>query len=61
MLFALWLIWVSGTTSGAAQVGAFNSLDTCKMAASKAALVGAAESAPKYSFLCVQTRSAAGP
>ena len=29
MLFALWLIWISGTESGAAQVGAFNTLEAC--------------------------------
>jgi hypothetical protein len=57
MLFALWLIWVSGTESGAAQVGAFNSIEACKMAATNAEHIGATDSAPKYSFLCIQTRS----
>jgi hypothetical protein len=61
MLFALWLLWVSGETSGAAQIGAFNSIEACKMAATNAVLVGPADSAPKYSFLCVQTRGEIKP
>jgi hypothetical protein len=58
MLFALWLIWISGTESGAAQVGAFNTLEACKKAATGAVHIGAEGSAPTYSFLCIQTRSA---
>jgi hypothetical protein len=57
MLFALWLIWISGTESGAAQVGAFNTLEACKKAAAGAVHIGAEGSAPNYSFLCIQTRS----
>jgi len=57
MLFALWLVWVSGMESGAAQVGGFNSLEACKMAAANAVHIGEADSAPKYSFLCIQTRA----
>jgi hypothetical protein len=59
MLFALWLIWVSNETSGAAQVGAFNSLEACRTAATNAVHIGPADNVPKYSFLCVQTRSGA--
>ena len=57
MLFALWLIRISGTESGAAQVGAFNTLEACKKAATGAVHIGAEGSAPNYSFLCIQTRS----
>jgi hypothetical protein len=57
MLFALWLIWISGTESGAAQVGAFNTLEACKKAAAGAVHIGAEGSAPNYSFLCIETRS----
>jgi hypothetical protein len=57
MLFALWLIWISGTESGAAQVGGFNTLEACKKAATDAVHIGAEDSTPKYSFLCIQTRS----
>jgi hypothetical protein len=56
MLFALWLFWVSSGTSGPAQIGAFNSIEACKMAVADAVHFGPADSAPKYSFLCVQTR-----
>ena len=60
MLFALWLIWISGTESGAAQVGGFNTLEACKKAATDAVHIGAEDSTPKYSFLCIQTRSSVG-
>jgi hypothetical protein len=50
MLFALWLIWISGTESGTAQVGGFNTLEACKKAATDAVHIGAEDSTPKYSF-----------
>ena len=50
MLFALWLFWVSSGTSGPAQIGAFNSIEACKMAVADAVHFGPADSAPKYSF-----------
>jgi hypothetical protein len=57
MLFALWLIWISGTESGAAQVEAFNTLEACKKATTSAVHIGAEGSAPKCSFLWIPTRS----
>ena len=57
MLFALWPIWISGTEGGAAQVGAFNTLEACKKAATSAVHIGAEGSAPNYSFPSIQTRS----
>jgi hypothetical protein len=56
MLFALWLLSVSSETSRPVQIGVYRNIEACKMAATNAVLVGPADSAPKYSFLCVQTR-----
>ena len=56
MLFALWLLSVSSETSRPVQIGVYRSIESCKIAATNAVLVGPADSAPKYSFLCVQTR-----
>jgi hypothetical protein len=57
MLFALWLLSVSSEPSRpAVQIGVYRSIEACKMAATNAVLVGPADGAPKYSFLCVQTR-----
>jgi hypothetical protein len=56
MLFGLWLFLVSSEASRPAQIGVYRSIEACKMAATNAVHVGPADSAPKYSFLCVQTR-----
>jgi len=56
MLFALWLLSVSSETSKPVQIGHFRSIEACKAAATNAVPVGPADGAPKYSFLCVQTR-----
>jgi hypothetical protein len=61
MLFALWLLSVSSETSRPVQIGVYRSIEACKMAATNAVLVGPTDSAPKYSFLCVQTRGAINP
>src|SRR4029077_19118577 len=60
-LFALWLMWVSSGGNGTAKVCEFDTIDVCKEATASAVHVGAADSAPKYSFLCVQIRSEMRP
>jgi hypothetical protein len=61
MLFGLWLILVSSEPSKPVQIGVYRSIEACKMAATNAVPVGPADGAPKYSFLCVQTRGEINP
>jgi hypothetical protein len=43
MLFALWLLSVSSETSRPVQIGVYRSIESCKIAATNAVLVGPAD------------------
>jgi hypothetical protein len=56
MIFALWMIWVANSSSGAAYIGSFETMQACKKAAAEQQHVGPSEAAPNYSFVCVQSK-----
>jgi hypothetical protein len=56
MMIALWLIWLSNGTSGAAHIGDFPSYEICRQAANDSIHIGPPAGAPNYSFICIQSK-----
>jgi hypothetical protein len=56
MIISLWMMWVANSTSGAAHIGDFETVEACKKAAVEQQHVGPEDHAPNYSFVCVQSK-----